>query len=181
MAVSESNVEAAISALTAFSIQTSTEAGSSTNTTANILHATSSRTQGCFDVFYAIATDKLTSDLARSGKTATDAQKEKALAYLIADLQEKKSPDWSARSTSFDGYSVSKAESKTGYMMAYEALIQDSLTTTSISSVLPDPDEDEVVKTLDSSQYPDEWRLTNLHGPNRKTTTPTDSEFIDPI
>lgn len=160
MAITEANVEAAIAALTAFSIQTSTEAGAGSNTTANILHASASRTQGNFTIFYAIALDKLTEDLAQAGKTATDAQQEKALAYLIGDLQEKKDPDAIAKSVSFDGYSVSRDGGKTGYMQMYEALVKALPAAT--SSVISASDLECTEQVRDASDYPDSWRLTEL-------------------
>ncbi len=58
MAISEANAIAAIQALTSFSVQTSAEATAVTNTTANILYATASRTQGNFTVFLEIAEDQ---------------------------------------------------------------------------------------------------------------------------
>ncbi len=168
MAITESNVESAIQALTAFSIQTSAEAGTNppTNTAANILHASASRNQGNFTFSLAMSETKLTEDLARIGKTATDAEKEKALAYLIADLVEKKDPDWNARSISIEGYSVSRGgyasngATCTGYMKAYLDLL-DSLPLCA-SGAFSDQDEDGIVQTKDAEDYPGAWRLSGL-------------------
>jgi hypothetical protein len=159
MAITEANVEAAISALTAFSVQTSTEAGATptaTNTTASILHASASRTQGNFTIFLAMSEDTLTQDLLRIHKTATDAQKEKALAYLIADLQEKKDPDILQKSVSFDDYSVSR-DGMTGSMKAYCAFL-DGLPLVDSGVV----DLEEGTHTKDHDDYPDAWRLTGI-------------------
>lgn len=169
--LSEANIIAAIQAQTAFSVQTSAEATALTNTTANILHATASRKQGNFTVFLAIAQDQLTKDLLTRGKAATDAQKEKALAYLIGDLQEKKDPDWSARSVSFGGYSVGRntgasglGATVTGNMQSYLSLL-DGLPLTDSGAI-----SDDVVQTTDHTEYPDAWRLSGL-----------DSDDIDPF
>ena len=163
MTITEANVESAIAALTAFSIQTSTEAGAGTNTTANILHATSSRKQGNFTIFYAIALDQLTKDLLQIGKQPSDVQKEKALAYLIGDLMEKKDPDWSARSVSMSGYSVGRntgasgmGSTVTGNMQAYLNLLN-SLPMVASGAIL-----DEIEHTRDHDEYPEAWRLTGL-------------------
>lgn len=159
-ALSEANVIAAVQSLTAFSVQSATEAGLGTNSAANILYSTASRTQGNFTIFYAIALDKLTEDLALAGKTATSAQQEKALAYLIGDLQEKKDPDAVAKSVSFDGYSVSRDGGKTGYMQMYEDLVKSLPSVT--SSVLSASDLECTGQVRDASDYPDSWRLTEL-------------------
>jgi hypothetical protein len=158
--ISEANVIAAIQSLTAFSIQSASEAGAGTNTTANILYATSSRTQGNYSIFYAIALSQLTEDLTRVAKTATDAQKEKALAYLIADLQEKKDPDVLAKSVSFDGYSVSR-DGMTGSMKAYCAFL-DGLPLADSGAIAALQDSDGLIHVRDHDNYPDAWRMTGL-------------------
>jgi hypothetical protein len=155
MAISEANVEAAITALTPFSIQTSTEAGTSTNLTANILHATASRKQGNFTVFLAMAEDQLTKDLLLIGKLPSDIQKEKALAYLIASYQEAKDPDIFAKSVSFGGYSVSR-DNGPGYLSAYRSFLE------SLPLVNSGAISDEIEHTRDHDEYPDAWRLTGL-------------------
>ena len=160
MTVSESNVITNVAALTAYSIQTSAEATAGTNTTANILYNTASRTQGSFSVFYLIATDALTNDIARLGLSPTDAQKEKALAYYVAGLQQQKDPDAFAKSVSFEGYSVSRGDGPTGYMAAYNALLAGL--TTADSDPFGDQDEDGIVQTKDAADYPDSWRISGL-------------------
>jgi hypothetical protein len=166
--LSEANIVAAIQALTAFSVQTAAEAGAGTNTTANILHSSASRTQGNFDLFYAIALSQLTEDLTRISKTATDAQKEKAIAYLIADLQEKKDPDVLAKSVSFDGYSVSR-DGATGSMKAYCAFL-DGLPLADSGAIAALQDDDGLIHVRDHDNYPEKWRMTGL-----------DSADIDPF
>lgn len=168
MTVSDSNIILAIQALTAFSVQSQAEDTAGSNTAANILYDSASRTQGCYTVFKAIAQDVVTRDLLIVGKTATDAWSERAIALLVGDLQEKKDPDWSARSISFDGYSVSRSTGtqgegapQTGYMQAYQAMLT-SLTPAD-SGAFGDQDEDGIVKTKDSEDYPDSWRMSGLN------------------
>jgi len=163
--LSEANIIAAIQAQTAFSVQTAAEAGASpaTNITANILHASASRKQGNFTVFLAMAEDQLTKDLLQIGKTATDAQKEKALAYLIGSYQEAKDPDVFANSVSFGGYSVSRSNGP-GYLSAYKSFLQ------SLPMVDSGAISTEIEHTKDHTDYPDAWRLSGL-----------DSTAIDPF
>lgn len=175
MTVSDANIILAIQALTSFSVQTSAEATAVQNTSANILYATASRTQGCYTVFKAIAQDVIAKDLALVGKIAADAWSERAIALLMGDLQEKKDPDWSARSISFDGYSVSRSTGaqgegapQTGYMQAYRAML-DSLASVD-SGAFGDQDENGIVQTKDAEDYPDAWRLSGL-----------DADSIDPF
>ena len=162
MAVSESNVITNVAALTAYSVQTKaqSEASPATGTDSSILYATASRTQGNFGVFYAIATDALTNDIARLGLSPTDAQKEKALAYYVAGLQQQKDPDAFAKSVSFEGYSVSRGEGPTGYMAAYNALLAGL--TSADSDPFGDQDEDGIVQTKDCEDYPSAWKLSGL-------------------
>lgn len=163
MAVSESNVITNVAALTAYSIQTKAQSEvtpTPTGADSNILYNSASRTQGSFSVFYAIATDALTNDIARLGLSPTDAQKEKALALYVAGLQSQKDPDAFAKSVSFEGYSVSRGDGPTGYMAAYSALL--SGLTTADSSPFADQNEDGIVKTKDAEDYPDSWRLSGV-------------------
>lgn len=168
MAVSESNVITNVAALTAYSVQTKaqSEASPATGTDSSILYASQSRTQGNFGTFYALAAADVTEDLLRTGKTGSDAWKEKAIAYLVGDYMARKDPDWGANSVSFEGYSVNRGGyggqkvPKTGYRMAYEALL-DSLAL-SDSDPFGDQDEDGIVETRDSENYPDSWRLSGI-------------------
>lgn len=163
MTVSDTNIILAIQALSPFSIQTNAEATAGTNTTANILYATASRKQGCYTVFKAMAIDQLTKDLLQIGKTATEAQQEKAIALLCSSFQEAKDPDIFANSVSFGGYSVSRSNGP-GYLAAYRAFL-DSLPLVD-SHVI----SDEPVQAKDAEDYPTSWRLTGL-----------DSDIIDPF
>ena len=160
----DTDIIAAIQALSAYSVQTAAEDTAGTNTTANILYDTSSRTQGNYTIFKAIASAKVTEDLLRAGKTATDAWKYRAYALLIADQMAKKDPDWAANSVSFEGYSVSRGTNstgpKTGYMLAYDAML-DALALVD-SDPFADQDEDGIVQTKDAEDYPDSWRLSGL-------------------
>ena len=156
----DADIIAAIQALTAYSVQTAAEDTAGTNTTASILYDTSSRTQGNYTIFKAIAESKVAEDLLRVGKTARDAWTYRAYALIIADQQAKKDPDWAAKSVSFEGYSVSRGETKTGYMLAYDAML-DALTL-SDSDPFADQDDDGIVQTKDAEDYPDSWRLSGL-------------------
>ena len=160
MTVSDANVVLAIQALTSFSVQTSAEATAGTNTTANILYATASRTQGCYTVFKAMAQAKVTEDLLRTGKTGSDTWQEQAIALLCGAYQEAKDPDIFAKSVSFDGYSVSR-DGQSGYMKAY-GLLLDALPLAGSSSVLSATDLDCSGKVVDDTKYPESWKLTGL-------------------
>ena len=156
----DTEIIAAIQAFSAYSVQSAAEDSTGANTTASILYDTASRTQGNYTIFKALAEDKVDEDLARVGKTATDAWKYKAIALLIADLQARKDPDWAAKSVSFEGYSVSRGETKTGYMLSYEAEL-DSLALVD-SDPFADQDDDGIVQTKDAEDYPDSWRLSGV-------------------
>ena len=162
MAVSESNVITNVAALTAYSVQTKaqSEASPATGTDSSILYASQSRTQGNFGTFYALAAADVTEDLLRTGKTGSDAWKEKAIAYLVGDYMARKDPDWAAKSVSFEGYSVSRDSTKTGYRLAYEALLE--ALTLSDSDPFGDQDDDGIVQTKDAEDYPDSWRISGL-------------------
>ena len=157
----DTDIIAAIQALSAYSVQTAAEDTAGTNTTANILYDTSSRTQGNYSIFKAIAEAKVTEDLLRAGKTAADAWKYRAYALLISDQMAKKDPDWAASAVSFEGYSVSRGNStKTGYMLAYDAML-DALALVD-SNPFADQDDDGIVLTKDAEDYPSSWRLSGL-------------------
>lgn len=160
MTVSDANIILAIQSFTAFSVQTAAEDTAGTNLTANILYDTASRTQAAYTVLKAYAIDQLAADLAKIGKTATDSQSEKALAYLIAAYFEAKDPDIFAESVSFDGYSVSR-DGQSGYMKAY-GLLLDALPSAGSSSVLSSIDLDCTGKVSDDTNYPESWKLTGL-------------------
>ena len=156
MAVSDANIVLAIQSFTAFSVQTTAENTAGTNLTANILYNTASRTQAAYTVLKAYAVDQLASDLLRIGKTASDTQSEKALAYLIASYFEGKDPDIFAKSVSFDGYSVSR-DGQSGYLKAYQTFL-DALPLVDSGVV----DLETVTHTKDHDDYPESWRLTQI-------------------
>ncbi|MCK9570646.1 hypothetical protein M0R72_16985 [Candidatus Pacearchaeota archaeon] len=168
MTLSDANIMLAIQSFTAFSVQTSAEATAGTNTTANILYSTASRTQAAYTVLKAYAVDQLASDLDKVGKTATDSQSEKALAYLIAAYYEQKDPDIFAKSVSFDGYSVSR-DGQSGYMKAYQAIL-DALPLADSGAIAALQDSDGLIRVRDHTNYPESWRLTEI-----------DSEYSDPF
>lgn len=168
MAVSDANIVLAIQSFTAFSVQTQAEDTAGSNLTANILYDTASRTQAAYTVLKAYAVDQLASDLEKVGKTATDAQSEKALAYLIAAYYEQKDPDIFAKSVSFDGYSVSR-DGMSGYMKAYQAILE-ALPLVDSGAIAALQDDDGLIHVRDHDNYPDSWRMTEL-----------DSADIDPF
>jgi hypothetical protein len=158
----------AIQSFTAFSVQTQAEDTAGQNLTANILYDTASRTQAAYTVLKAYAVDQLAADLEKIGKTATDSQSEKALAYLIASYYEAKDPDIFAKSVSFDGYSVSR-DGQSGYMKAYQAIL-DALPLVDSGSIAALQDSDGLIHVRDHDNYPEKWRMTEL-----------DSADIDPF
>jgi hypothetical protein len=160
MTVSDANIMLAIQSFTAFSVQTAAEDTAGTNLLANILYDTASRTQAAYTVMKAYAVDQLAIDLSRIGKTATDAQSEKALAYLIAGYYEGKDPDTFAKSVSFDGYSVSR-DGQSGYMKAYQVLL-DALPLADSGAIAALQDSDGLIRPRDHTLYPAAWRMTEL-------------------
>lgn len=123
--IAEADVVQAVSDYSGFSIQTKAQHDSNppTNTDADILYASSGRLQGNFTSFYVVAADVLDRDLARLGKSMTDAEKIRAYAYLIADLQAQKVPDWAAKQISYGGDSVTRDGNKTSYRISYEQFL----------------------------------------------------------
>ena len=121
-APSEADVIAAIEGFTPLSVQTSAQATALTNTTARLLYSTASRTQGNFSLFYSQAKRDIIKDQVRLNVTVPDADMALALAYLIWDYGMKRFPDWSAKSVSTSGDSVSR--DKPGVTDARAAYIQ---------------------------------------------------------
>jgi len=173
MTISEASVIQAVADRSIYTIQTREQAQSDppANTCANILYDSSSRTQSSFSDLYLEAQDTLEADLAREGKIATDAQKIRLYALLIADAHLKKTdPNWSAQAVSFYGESVTRSYATanagimTSYGAAYRVLIS-KLTAIDYSA------STEPVETRDSECYPDEFRLSSAcrgaGGPNR--------------
>lgn len=160
MAVSDANIVLAIQSFTAFSVQTAAEDTAGQNLTANILYDSASRTQSAYTVLKAAAVDQLAIDLEKIGKTATDAQSEKALAYLISSYYEQKDPDVFAKSVSFDGYSVSR-DGMSGYQKAY-CYFLDALPLADSGAIAALQDDDGLIKVRDHTLYPDSWRMTEV-------------------
>ena len=183
MSISEANVIAEIEASTPFSVQTSTQAGTTpaTNTTASILYATSSKKQGNFSRFLVKAQLRLTVDIIRYNKSPSEAQQETMLGLLVSSYQEKKDPDYIARSVSMSGYSITRVDARTGYEVAYEDFLN-SLPSADISGSMSSADEDGIVRPRDDEFYPDEYRLSPLHGNTRRSVTrPQKSTYCDPL
>lgn len=159
MTIAEADVLQAVKDRSIFTVQTKAEDTAGTNTTANILYDSSSRTQSNFSSLYLEAQDVLAADLASAGKIATDAQSIRLYALLIADAHLRKvDPNWAAKSVSFYSESVSRDKPETGYMASYRELLS-RLTPVDNS---PTESADEVIQTRDSEDYPDEYRLSTL-------------------
>jgi len=165
MTIAEADVIQAVKDRSIFTIQTKAEDTASTNTTADILYDSSSRTQSNFSALYLEAQDTLEADLASVGKIATDAQKIRLYALLIADAHTKKiDPNWAAQAVSFYQESVTRSYASggdkaiTGYGAAYKALLS------KLTSVDNSPTEatSDIIETRDSEDYPDEFRLSAL-------------------
>jgi hypothetical protein len=123
----EDNVIAAIEGFTPLSVQTSAQATAVTNTKARLLYASATRTQGNFSLFYAQAKRDLARDLIRLNVLLPDADNVLALAYLIWHYGIKKFPDWSAKSVSSGGDSVSREKAgMTDAKAAYMELLKGS-------------------------------------------------------
>jgi hypothetical protein len=141
----------AIEDYTYLSAQSSAEAGATppTNTSANILYATSSRRQGNATRFYAMATLQIAKDSAKAGVTLDDEYTLQAYAYLIQYLYERKFKDFNATSVSSSGDSVTRPGS--GALQNYKALFEDNkvIDTT-------------IVRHTDYQNYPADWRNTQL-------------------
>ena len=122
----EDSVIAAVEGFTPLSVQTSTQASASSNTTARLLYATATRTQGNFSLFYAQAQRDLAQDLVHYNLTLDADDTITALAYLIWHYALKKFPDWSASSVSLGGDSVSRKPGMTDAKAAYQELLKGS-------------------------------------------------------
>jgi LPS sulfotransferase NodH len=167
MTIAEADVIQAVKDRSIYMVQTKAEhdASPATNTTADILYDSSGRTQSNFSSLYLEAQDVLAADLASEGKIASDAQKIRLYALLIADAHLKKvDPNWAAQAVSFYQESVTRSyassgdKAMTGYGAAYNALFA-KLTSVDNS---PSSDIDDIIETRDSEEYPDEFRLSTL-------------------
>jgi hypothetical protein len=123
----EGNDAVAVVAGDEASVQTAVQATALTNTTARLLYSTASRTQGNFSLFYAQALRDIVRDQVRLNVTIPDEDMALALAYLIWDYGMKRFPDWSAKSVSTSGDSVSRDKPGiTDARMAYLQLLKGS-------------------------------------------------------
>lgn len=185
MTISEANVIAEVEASSPFSVQTSTQAATTppTNTTATILYTTSSKKQGNFSRFLVKAQLRYAADIIRYNKSPSEAQQETMLGLLISSYQEQKDPDFAARSVSMSGYSITRADSRTGYEIAYEDFL-DSLPGADISGSMSEADADGRVRPNDDLYYPSEWRLTQLHQNVKRSIQDAnliESTYSDPL
>ena len=153
MVFSDSDIEAALSAYTYLSVQTSTQAGTTppTNTSANLLHDSSSRRQGNFTLFAAMAQLQVAKDEALYGVALTDAYKAQACAYYVMYLYEKKFKDHRATSISSGGESISRPVN--GAMEDYKEVFRTFEAGSIDSSIQTHADVDD---------YPEEWKNTQL-------------------
>ena len=122
----EDNVIAAVEGFTPLSVQTSAQATAVTNTTARLLYATATRTQGNFSLFYAQAKRDLAQDLVHYNLTLDDDDTITALAYLVWHRAIMKFPSWDAASVSLGGDSESRKPGTTSAMTAYMQLLKGS-------------------------------------------------------
>jgi hypothetical protein len=123
----ESSVIAALEGFTPLSVQTAAQAAALTNTTARLLYASATRTQGNFSLFYAQAKRDVVHDQVRLNVTIPDEDLPLALAYLIWDYGIRKFPDWSAVSVNSGGDSVNRGKAgSTDARAAYMQLLKGS-------------------------------------------------------
>lgn len=160
MTISEADVIQAVSDRTTYTIQTKEQYEDEENLNADILYASGGPYQSNFSDSYLEAQDTLTSDLAKQGKTMTDAQKVRAYAYLIGDIQAKKDPTWHAASVSESSLSTSQSVSRSpeasSWMVAYRQLLA------SIRITASAPTASTLMSPNDNTYYPSTWRLSAL-------------------
>ncbi len=155
MSVLEDEVIQAVRDLTSFSVQTVAEAQAGENLRANILYNSSTRLQGNFSAFYTEAQRTLAQDITRFGINPTDEEKVTAYAYLIADLQQKKNPDWNAQKVDYGGDAVSREPNRTSYKVVYDQFLD------GLAAPALEPTGPEDLQPVDHEDYPDSWRLSN--------------------
>ena len=157
----EDSVIESIQALTYLSVQTEEEAAATppTNTGANILYATSSRRQGNFSVFYTLAQGQLAKDCNRVGITLDSANTLAAYSYLIQFYYERKFKDWNAKRIGSGDDNIEKDSS--GAWAAYQDIL------VSFKTV-----DTTILTHSDSTNYPADWRDTQLILPTIDTINP---------
>ena len=154
--IEESDVIRAINAFTNFSCQTEDEADEKTNTDANILYNSQTKSQSNFKLMYAVALHQLDADEARYGVTLNDDQRLMALAYLIAYYHERKFKDWHATSIKSGDDSVTKTGS--GYFTSYNEILTQAA---SYANTLSE-DDLEVKRHADYDNYPNGFRTSQM-------------------
>ena len=136
--------------------QSSTEAGTGTNTDAEILYTS-------FDFYYDLAVDELANILDTRSITLTNTQEDAALCHLIADYFEMGSPDWSFSSQSMgSGVSFSRGD-KTGAREALDKLldqVEAAAKATRRSGIRMG--EDDLKKCKDHLNYPRRYKMTQI-------------------
>jgi len=155
MTLTESDVITAVNAFTNYSCQTSAENTGGTNTTANILYTSQSRTQSNFSLSYSLAQLQLAKDQTRYGVTLADASAKVAYAYLIAYYHERKFKDWHASSIKSGDDQVNKQGS--GYLAAYYDIFEQLKS----RDVLTSSDTD-LLQHTDYLNYPDNFRVSQM-------------------
>jgi len=154
MVVCEGDVITNINAMTYLSCQTQAESNAGSNTSANLLYSSQSRTQGNFTIYYAAAQDQLALDIVKMDVTLSDDQKERAYAYLIQHYFEKKFKAWDAVSISQGGDSVTKRYPTTS---GYQNYIDFLNGLRAVSTVTTDQE-----LHTDHDNYPDAWKDSQM-------------------
>jgi hypothetical protein len=137
----EDLVIAAVEGFTPLSVQTSAQATAVTNTTARLLYASATRTQGNFSLFYAQAQRDLAQDLVHYNLTLDADDTITALAYLVWHRGIMKFPSWDAASVSLGGDSESRKPGTTSAMTAYMGLIKRSKKANAIAPTIGKVDD----------------------------------------
>ena len=136
--------------------QSSTEAGTGTNTDAEILYTS-------FDFYYDLAVDELANILDTRSITLTNTQEDAALCHLIADYFEQGNPDWNFRSQSMgSGVSFSRGD-KTGPRAALDKLldqVEAATKATRRSGIRMG--EDNLKRCVDHTHYPRRFKMTQI-------------------
>ena len=158
MALTESDVIAAIQAYTELSVQTSVENIAGTNTDADLLYSSSGQIQGNFTIFYTDATAKVTSDETLYSVTFSDIQKKKAYAYLIESYFYRKFKDFNAQVEKNEGSEVRRFAAIDSGLSKYNDLLNEIVNVSLVTSTGTIPDA--VVEMSDDLNYPEKWLST---------------------
>ncbi len=156
--ISEDLVVSAVNAFTWLTCQSKDEDTGGTNTDADILYDSSSANQGNFQLYYQIASERLTSDITKNSISPTVTQRLRALAYLIQDQWERKFKDWDAKEIGVNNDIVKRQILTTSGMASYNSLIKEIVAASSSSSYGGNSTIT-LYEHQDSVDYPDEWKL----------------------